>query len=426
MVRAMNTKLDNGGDTLPPTMAGRVEAPAICDGEDSLCPFETIFEQVAIGIAYVATDGRLLRVNRYLCDITGYTHEELLQYSLLDLTPEGEKEAVREFFRAYLKEEASERSIEKHYIRKDGTLVWVSITPSLVKKATGEPDYLVVVVQDISERKRIEEERSRLEQQEQATTHALREANRRMDEFLSIASHELKNPLAAIKGNVQLAERRLQSAMQRWLTRSESGSDNADLFKGTLEALGIADRQVSRLNRLVADLLDISRIQVGKMEMHMLPSDIRAIVREAVESQRLATPERVIHLSEPETEIPAVMADADRIEQVVINYLANAIKYSPDHSPVEVSLSLRDGEVLIEVRDEGPGLPGDQHQLVWDRFHQASEIRKQSSSASGLGLGLYISKTIIERHHGRYGVQSTPGTGSMFWFSLPMKSSECV
>src|SRR5581483_8051210 len=183
----MNTKLDNGGGTLPPTMAGRVEAPAVCDGEDSLCPFEAIFEQVAIGIAYVAIDGQLLRVNRYLCDITGYTHEELLQYSLLDLTPEGEKDDAREFFRACLKEEMSGRSIEKHYIRKDGMLVWVSITPSLVKKATGEPDYLVVVVQDISERKRIEEERSRLELQEQATTHALREANRRMDEFLSIA-----------------------------------------------------------------------------------------------------------------------------------------------------------------------------------------------------------------------------------------------
>jgi PAS domain S-box-containing protein len=424
MERAMNTKLENGDEQPPSTTIGRGVALAVCNAQDSLCPFEAIFEQVAIGIAYVATNGQLLRVNRCLCDITGYTHEELLQHSLLDFTPEEEKGVAREFFRDCIREKAHGRNIEKQSIRKDGSLVWISVTPSLVKKATGEPDYLIVVVQDISEQKRVEEERYRLEQRTQATTIALREANQRMDEFLSIASHELKNPLAAIKGNVQLAERRLQSAIRRWLIQSGMETDEADLFKGTSEALGIADRQVSRLNRLVGDLLDISRIQVGKMEMHLVPSDVRTIVREAVESQRLATSERVIHLIEPEIGTLSVMADADRIEQVVINYLANAIKYSPDASPVEVSLSVQDDEVLISVRDEGPGLPGDQHQLIWDRFHQVSEARKQLGSASGLGLGLYISKTIIEQHHGRYGVQSAPGTGSIFWFSLPMERPE--
>jgi len=270
------------------------------------------------------------------------------------------------------------------------------------------------------ERERLLQERT----EAKANTLVLREANRRMDEFLSIASHELKNPLAAIKGNVQLAERRLHSTIRR--AARESGSEDQEHFKGAFEALGIADRQVSRLNRLVGDLLDVSRIQVGKMEMHLATVDLRAIVHDAVESQRLATPERIIHLKESVLEPLFVTADNDRIEQVIINYLVNAIKYSPEDSVVEVSLGVTDGEALIEVRDEGPGLSEDQLQLIWERFHQVNEGKKLLGSASGLGLGLYISKTIIEQHHGRYGVRSTPGAGSIFWFSLPLQSNDAL
>lgn len=629
----MKKRLEDGGEQPPPPMADQIENSFTCKidaVEDAQCPFEAIFEQVATGIAYVALSGQLLRVNRYICNMIGYQREELLQCSLFDFTPEEEKHVIRTFFERCIREGATGRTIEKRSVRKDGSLLWVSMTLSLVKKATGEPGYVIAVIQDISERKRAEEERYRLAQHKQEVLHGLlamaealvavddsererreplaeqgyvstavsevgrrlaeltgsvlggvytmiaaiepdqehddeknesvrpiatfgtdpryqahlmdslqgarlnehfsptqieclragemifvascrvsfegkkrqddavcevvvapmringvlvgilvlekgdsakrsgeqiytqdemaliravarlaalalererllleraeakanaivlREANRRMDEFLSIASHELKNPLAAIKGNVQLAERRLQSAIRRSLPSRESSSEEVDCFKGAFEALGIADRQVSRLNRLVGDLLDVSRIQVGKMEMHLAPVDLRTIVHEAVESQRLATPERSIHLKDPAMEPLFVQADRDRIEQVIINYLANAIKYSPEDSMVEVSLGIDDGEALIEVCDEGPGLSGDQLQLIWERFHQVNEGRKPLGSASGLGLGLYISKTIIEHHHGRYGVRSTPGAGSIFWFSLPLQNNSAL
>ncbi|GHO95481.1 hypothetical protein KSF_055290 [Reticulibacter mediterranei] len=632
----MNKRLEDGGEQPPPTMTDRIENSFTCKidaVEDAQCPFEVIFEQVATGIAYVALSSQLLRVNRYICNITGYEREELLQRSLLDFVPEEEKNAIRTFFECCIREGATGRTIEKRSLRKDGSLLWVSMTLSLVKKATGEPGYVIAVIQDISERKRAEEERYRLVQHKQEVLHGLlamaealvavddsererreplaeqgyvstaasevgqrlaeltgsvlggvytmiaviepdtnqghdgeknervrpvatfgidphyqaflmdrlqgtrlndyfsaaqierlrageivfvascrplfegkesldgvpcdvlmapmringvlvgvlllekgdsgecrpeqvytqdemalvravarlaalalererllqeraeakanaivlREANRRMDEFLSIASHELKNPLAAIKGNVQLAERRLHSTIRRSQASSRSGSEEVDRFKGAFEALGIADRQVSRLNRLVGDLLDVSRIQVGKMEMHLAPVDLQTIVHEAVESQRLATPERTIHLKELTLEPLFVLADRDRIEQVIINYLTNAIKYSPEDSTVEVSLGVGDGDALIEVCDEGPGLPGDQLQLIWERFHQVNEGKKHLGSAtSGLGLGLYISKTIIEQHHGRYGVRSTPGSGSVFWFSLPLQNNSAL
>jgi signal transduction histidine kinase len=314
-------------------------------------------------------------------------------------------------------------------MRINGVLVGVLV---LEKGDSGERSQVQIYTQDemalvraVARLAALALERERLLQERteaKANAIVLREANRRMDEFLSIASHELKNPLAAIKGNVQLAERRLHSTIRRAQAKSGSGNEEMDRFKGALEALGIADRQVSRLNRLVGDLLDVSRIQVGKMEMHLAPVDLRTIVCEAVDSQRLATPERTIQLKESAQEPLFVMADRDRIEQVIINYLANAIKYSPEESMVEVKLDIDGGEALVEVCDEGPGLSRDQLHLIWERFHQVNEGKKSSGAASGLGLGLYISKTIIEQHHGRYGVRSTPGSGSIFWFSLPLQN----
>jgi len=135
----------------------------------------------------------------------------------------------------------------------------------------------------------------------------------------------------------------------------------------------------------------------------------------------MAMPERLIHLIEPSIETVPILADAGRIEQVVINYLTNAARYSPPDRPVEVSLSVHDGEARIAVRDEGPGLSSDQQQFIWERFHQVKEVRQQLGTTSGLGLGLYISRMIIEQHHGHYGVESTPGSGSLFWFSLPLE-----
>lgn len=254
----------------------------------------------------------------------------------------------------------------------------------------------------------------------QANELALREANRRMDEFLGIAGHELRTPLTVISGNIQIAQRQLKKSID------EHATDPGDLpGKLTLihSLLNRAERQIRLQNRLVGDLLDISRIQADKIALKLEPCDLATIVLEAVQEQRFLVPERNIHLQVPsETPVP-VVADVDRIGQVITNYLTNAIKYSPTDRPIEVSLAIEGRMVRASVHDEGPGLLPAEQQAIWERFYQVEGIKVQSGSSTGLGLGLHICKTIIEQHQGQVGVQSSPGEGSTFWFTLPLRET---
>jgi len=172
----MKKKLDDGSEQPPSTMKDQIESSFSCkiDAVEGMpCPFEAIFEQVAIGIAYVALDGQLLRVNRYICNMIRYDRNEMLRHSLFDFTPEEEKEDFRTFFERCIREGATGRTVEKRSVRGDGSSLWVSMTLSLVKKVTGEPGYVIAAIQDISERKRAEEERSRLAQHTQEVLHSL-------------------------------------------------------------------------------------------------------------------------------------------------------------------------------------------------------------------------------------------------------------
>ncbi|HEX9413001.1 MAG TPA: HAMP domain-containing sensor histidine kinase, partial [Ktedonobacterales bacterium] len=175
-----------------------------------------------------------------------------------------------------------------------------------------------------------------------------------------------------------------------------------------------------RLGRLVDDVLDESRIQSGRLEFRMVSCDLSGIVRAAVEEQRQLASARTIHRELPDAQPTLVLADASRIEQVVTNYLTNALKYSREDRPVAVRLQV-DGETArVSVRDEGVGVPLAEQAHVWERFHPIEGIAVQSGSGVSVGIGLYISKSIIERHQGQVGVRSAPGQGSTFWFTQPL------
>jgi PAS domain S-box-containing protein len=269
----------------------------------------------------------------------------------------------------------------------------------------------------VLERERLVQERA----QAQANELALREANRRMDEFLSIASHELRTPLTAIKGNVQLAQRRLNRMIQQKDIGSDGIVEKLDVVRNLLER---AERQLRMQNRLVNDLLDVSRIQANKLEMKHELCDLATIVREAVREQQLVAESRSIQLRMETQEPVTVLADADRISQVVTNYLTNALKYSEAEQPVEVCVRVNGGEARVLVCDNGPGLSRSAQEHIWDRFYRVEGIAVQSGSGVGLGLGLHICRTIIEAQGGRVGVESEPGAGSTFWFTVPLASIE--
>lgn len=242
-------------------------------------------------------------------------------------------------------------------------------------------------------------------------------ARQRMDTFLGIASHELKNPLTSIKGNVQLARRQVARAMQEVEQEHEA---LRRLLDGVGTMLERAERQIGFQNRLVSDLVDMTRIQAEKLELRQERADLITIIREAVEEQRQLTPTRTIRLNLPAGGTLPPVVDADRIGQVVTNYLSNALKYSEEERDVAVSVESTRTGVRVAVRDEGPGLIAQEQERIWERFYRVPGVQAKSGTGMGLGLGLHICRTIIEQHGGHVGVESEPGKGSTFWFTLPL------
>jgi len=264
-------------------------------------------------------------------------------------------------------------------------------------------------------------ERERLQRaqaEERAKALALTEANRRMDEFLGIATHELKTPVTSSSLCIELA----RDSLTRVIAELTAAHDAAVHKLEPIHSLMVrADVGIERLTRLMEDLLDVSRIRAGKLEFRLARCDLAAIVRDAVIEQRQIAPNRTIAMRVSHEQAVPVWADAERIGQVVTNFLTNALKYSPEDCPVAVGMRVQGGWVRVSVRDAGPGIAADEHERIWQRFQRLEGIAAQSGSGGGLGLGLYIARTAIERHHGQIGVRSAPGKGSTFWFALPVE-----
>ncbi|GCE31607.1 histidine kinase [Dictyobacter alpinus] len=250
----------------------------------------------------------------------------------------------------------------------------------------------------------------------------LKELESRKDAFISIAGHELRTPLTSLKGNLQLANRQLDRliADDQGLFMSPTQLTLHEVQKRLTRSL----HQVALQQRLINDLLDVSRITINKLELSIEECDLRALVQESVEDQLASTPTQAIQLDIQTTDSVLIMADRDRIGQVISNYLTNAIKYSNNDQPITVGLSVQADQARVWVQDHGPGLSADAQQHIWERFYQEPGVTARSGSGTGLGIGLYICQTIIAHHNGQLGVESTLGQGSTFWFTLPLSTSQ--
>lgn len=234
---------------------------------------------------------------------------------------------------------------------------------------------------------------------------ALKEAERVKDEFIAIAAHELKNPMAAIKGYANM------------LTRK--AGDDTLLPDWQREAVETIDQATGRLVELTDDLLDVTRLQAGRIELHREPHDLIALVRRVVRRLQVTSERHTLEIH-AEAEYVVGEVDVQRIEQVVTNLLNNAVKYSPEGGCVEVTITEDQaaGEAHIAIADQGIGIPADQQARIFSRFARAVNARE--AGITGTGLGLYLSRELVERHGGRIWFESTVGRGSTFYITLPL------
>ncbi|HEX2349916.1 MAG TPA: PAS domain-containing sensor histidine kinase [Ktedonobacterales bacterium] len=327
-----------------------------------------------------------------------------------------------------------QQSVDVQVTRADGSHALISFTGAPLRDDRDAIVGAVSVGRDVTERRLREDELRRTNLQLTAATAALarqannlEQMNRRMDQFVGMANHEMKSPLTALSANLQLATRRLQRLTHGTGAHEAEAETQADSARLTHEAeavlgmLARAQSAVRRMTRLVNELLDVSRIQAGKLETHPEPCDLLALTQAVLAERRHAQPARVIAL-ETRCEHTSVIADPDRISEVIDNYLSNATKYSPADTPVTVTLTAdQDGMTArLSVRDEGQGILPEAQARIWNVFERLESQSAQSADGVNLGLGLHICKTIIALHSGEVGVESAPGAGSTFWFTLPL------
>jgi signal transduction histidine kinase len=261
-------------------------------------------------------------------------------------------------------------------------------------------DHKLPLAEVLAERAALAIENARLYTEQVEARRKVEDLSRLKDEFLSIASRELRTPVTSIKGYTQLARTLI----------------NEGDLKTSEDYLEVALDQIDRMSRLILELLDVSRIETGRLEIRREAMRWTEFVRDVVQHHHTATRQRRFYLSIPAAS-SVVLGDRDRLEQVLGNLLENAVKYSPEGTDIFVEVREDGDRVITSIRDQGIGIPMDEIGQVFERFHRGRQV--SSTNYGGLGLGLYISKEIVERHGGTIWVESREGQGTTFYFALP-------
>jgi PAS domain S-box-containing protein len=319
----------------------------------------------------------------------GYTEEEVLgKHISLIIPPERLDEET------YIIGEVSKGNRVDHFqtvrLAKDGRVVHISLTVSPIVDDKGNIIGASKIARDISEQLAIQEENARLFEQVKAL-------NEKKDEFIGLASHELKTPLTTIHGYLQIL---------RKIVLDERGQT----------FLQKAGQQVKKVNALISDLLDVSKIEAGKLQLNMERFDMHQLTEEVIEMLSHNNKHFTIRLNSSVGEA-YINGDPHRIEQVVINLLTNAIRYSPGTEQIIVHLCMNETTVKLGVQDFGMGIPTD---VLNDIFSKFFRVDNPNAHISGLGIGLYLSQEIIFRHKGQIWVESELSKGSTFWITLPV------
>ena len=343
-------------------------------------------------------DGIILSWNPAATRIFGYDADEAVGRSIRMLIPD-DLQAEEDLVLATLRSGGKVDHYETTRRRKDGTLIDVSLSVAPLRDDRGDIIGATKIARDITEHVRLRQENVALYEQ-------ARQANHVKDEFLAVLSHELRTPLNAIVG---------YTALMRTGALDE---------RGTQQALATVERNARALARMVDDVLDVSRIVTGKLQVEMQPVDIPSSVERAIATVRPAADAKGVRLDTAiAPAVGPVSGDPDRLQQVAWNLLANAVKFTPAGGHVQVEVRPVDAHVELQVRDTGIGIAPALLPHVFERFWQADA--SPTRAVGGLGLGLAIVRHIVEMHGGTAEAHSEgPGRGATFTVRLPLLSPE--
>lgn len=345
--------------------------------------FKTITDNATSCLFMIDKKGKTSFMNPAAEKVTGYTLEEIKEQILYKL-PHKHTESMSKkrntcSLLGALRKKQQIKDQEDVFVRKDGSIFPISFSLAPLYQ-DGKQDGAVLEFQDITKRKELE---------------------RQKDDFIGVASHELKTPVTSMKTYTQVLIKQFEK--------------KGDLLSAAY--LIKIDTQINKLTALITDLLDVTRTRIGKLNLKQEKFAIEALVREVVEDIQLTTQKHLIVIKGYSN--ARITADRDRTSQVLINLLSNAIKYSPKSGKIVVHIKSDKKEVTIGVQDFGIGIPQDKLTNVFDRFMRVKS--PQMETFAGLGLGLYIASDIVRRQGGRIWATSKKNAGSTFYFSLPIK-----
>ncbi|HET9471585.1 MAG TPA: ATP-binding protein [Usitatibacter sp.] len=359
-------------------------AKALRESEGRL---QAIFANAAVGIAELTADGRFALVNDSLCRLLGEKRESLLSLPLAALAHGDDREDVARLMPRLAAGEMETFVGERRFVRHDGETVWLKLALAPAKAAEDGGMRGAVVVEDVTERKHAEDD--------------LREADRRKDEFLATLAHELRNPLAPIRNSLHIF-------------RMAGVQD-----PGVKRVVDMMERQVAHMVRMVDDLLEISRISRGKIELRKERVELAGVLRSAVDTS-LPLIEAARHRLSVEVPEGSLVLDADpvRLAQVFANLLNNSAKYTREGGEISVKAGVEPGMAVVRVKDNGEGIPPAMLERVFNMFTQ---LNTGARAHGGLGIGLTLAKTLVHLHGGTIEAASEGGgKGSEFVVRLPL------
>jgi PAS domain S-box-containing protein len=363
-----------------------------------------IFERSPIGIARISSEGELLEGNPALLQMLEYDFQTVRSHAWPDLLRAYDQAASKSRGAPLLAGITDGRSVQVRAGTGGGKWLWLQLTATSIPDPSGRPEHVLVMVEDVTVVREAQDKLNEALESERSANATLEKLDRTKTEFLSIVSHEFRTALTGIQGFSELIR-------DGGLEPDEVRAYGGYIFN-----------DADRVNRLIGDMLDLDRMESGRMSIRTADVDINEVLSDSI--ARAGSSPTVEFKADLDPRLPIVVGDRDRLVQVVSNLVNNAVKYSPDGGNVTLASRSEGGFALISVTDTGVGIPPDEIGHVFERFRRVRSGAAQS--IPGTGLGLTIVKQIVEMHGGKIWVESAVGHGSAFHFTLPLAAENAT